>query len=127
MKTGKFSIRARLQSFRHAFRGFRWLFGEEPNAWIHLAVTVVLVPVCFLLKLSLIEWAIIVICIGLVFSLELLNSAIERMCDKISPERDPQIGKIKDIAAAAVLIGAIVSAVVGLIILLPKILKLLNP
>jgi diacylglycerol kinase (ATP) len=121
MKSRKFSIPARIRSFKYAFRGLWWLIREEHNSWIHLAIIVLLIPVCILLHLSVIEWTLITICIGLVLAMELINSAIERLADKISPERDPDIGKIKDIASAAVLISAIAAAVVGLIILVPKI------
>ena len=126
MNSIKFSIPARLRSFQHAFRGFRWLIQEEHNSRIHLAVTIILIPVCIFLRLSLTEWSLIVICIGLVFSMELVNSAIERLADKITTEHNPGIGKIKDMAAAAVLISAIASATVGLIIILPKLFALIN-
>lgn len=124
MKSGKFSIQARLRSFTHAFRGLWWLIRDEHNSWIHLAIVAILVPACFILNISLTEWMIIILCIGLVLSLELINSAIERMADKISPHQDADIGKIKDIAAAAVLISAIASAIIGLIILVPKFITL---
>jgi diacylglycerol kinase len=127
MKSGKFSIQARLRSFNDAFRGLWWLVREEHNSWIHLTITAILIPACFLLHISLNEWILIIICIGMVLSLELINSAIERLADKISPDHDPAIGKIKDIAAAAVLMGAIAAAAVGLLILLPKFLILIKP
>lgn len=126
MKSEKFSFRARLRSFRYAFMGLRWLLREEPNSWIHLIIVLVLIPVCVVVHLSFVEWAIIVICIGLVFALELINSVIERFADKIAPGHDAEIGKIKDLAAAAVLVGAIVSAIAGLIILVPKLLSLFH-
>jgi len=126
MKSGKFSIAARLRSFPHAFRGLYWMIKDEHNSRIHLAIAIILVPVCFILRLSLVEWAVIVACIGLVLALELINSALERISDKISPGKDPEIGKIKDIAAGAVLIGAITSAIIGLIILLPKLMAMLQ-
>ena len=63
---------------------------------------------------------------GLVLGMELVNSAIERLADKISTERDPVIGKIKDLSAGAVLISAIAAAIVGLIILVPKFLILIG-
>jgi diacylglycerol kinase (ATP) len=126
MKSRKFSIPARIRSFRHAFKGWWWMIREEHNSWIHLVIVAVLVPLCFILRLSLIEWVIIVLCIGLVLGMELLNSAIERIADKISPDQDPEIGKIKDLAAGAVLICAIVAAIAGLIILIPKFLLLIQ-
>ncbi len=126
MKSRKFSIPARLRSFRYAFQGIWWLIREEHNSWIHLAFLVILIPAGFILKLSATEWTLIVLCMGLVLSLELVNSAIERIADKIAPGQDPDIGKIKDIAAGAVLIAAIASAVVGLVILVPKFLVLVG-
>ena len=126
MKSGKFSIPARIRSFKYAFRGLWWLIREEHNSWIHLAFIVILIPSGILLRLSPIEWTLITICIGLVLALELVNSAIERLADKVSPERDPDIGKIKDIAAAAVLISAIAAAIIGLIILVPKFLLVIK-
>lgn len=127
MKSRKFSIPARIRSFKHAFRGLWWLIREEHNSWIHLAIVVVLIPACILLHLSLKEWTVIALSIGLVLSLELVNSAIERLADKISPGHDPEIGKIKDIAAAAVLVAAIAAAAAGLIILVPKFLLFIHP
>lgn len=126
MNSGKFSVKARLHSFRHAFRGFRWLIRDEHNFRIHLIAVVVVIPVCILLKLSAAEWALILLCIALVLAMESMNSAIERLADKLSPGRDPVIGKIKDVAATAVLISAIGAAAVGIIILLPKLLALLS-
>ncbi len=127
MKSAKFSIPARLRSFKYAFRGLWWLFREEHNSWIHLAFIAVLIPAGIVLHLSPVEWTIIILCMGIVLSMELVNSAIERIADKISRERDSEIGKIKDIAAAAVLISAIASAIAGLIILVPKFFQLIHP
>ncbi len=126
MKSGKFSVSARLRSFKDAFRGFWWLLREEHNAWIHLAIVAVLIPVCIIGKLSLLEWTIIILCIGLVLAMEMVNSAIESLADKVSPGFDPLIGKIKDLAAGAVLISAIAAAIAGLIILIPKYIILLG-
>ena len=122
MKPGRFSLEARIRSFRYAFKGLRWLFTEEHNSWIYLLAIAVLVPICIILHLSLLEWALIAFCIGIVLIAELFNTAIERMADRITPEKDPVIGKIKDLAAAGVLVAAIVAAAVGLIILIPKLL-----
>ncbi len=123
MKPYRFSVTARLRGFLHAFRGLKWLVKEEHNAWIHLAVTAVLVPVCFWLHLNTIEWILIILCIGLVLSMELINSAIERLSDRIDTGPDKLIGQAKDMAAGAVLVSAIAAAIIGLIILVPKILN----
>ena len=124
MKSGKFSVSARLRSFRYAFRGFMWLIRDEHNFRIHLAITVLVIPVCFVLKLDRTEWALIILCIALVLAMEGINSAIERLADKLAPGHDPIIGKVKDVSAAAVLVCAIGTAAVGLIILVPKIILL---
>ena len=108
-----------LFSFRHAFTGLRFLM-EENNARFHVFFAVIVLSVGFYLKLSAIEWAIIVAQIGLVLVVETLNTAIEKLCDFISPEYHQLIGKVKDLAAAAVLIMSIVAVIVGLIIFLPK-------
>ena len=80
----------------------------------------------FLLQISLFEWVAVVLCIGLVITLELINSAIENMSDFVSPEKNDIIKKVKDLSAAAVFIAAICSAIVGIIIFLPKIIVLFN-
>ena len=108
-----------LRSFRYAFTGLRFLMAEN-NARFHVFVAVVVLPVGFYLKLSAIEWTIIVTQIGLVLVVETLNTAIEKLCDFVSPEYHQLIGKVKDLAAAAVLIMSIVAVIVGIIIFLPK-------
>ncbi len=118
----KFSIQQRLKSFKHAFNGLRILITEEHNSWIHLFVSLCVVVAGFWFGISMGEWIAIVLCIGLVLSLELINTAIERIANFVSPQRNAQIKHIKDLAAAAVFVGAVASVVVGLIIFLPKII-----
>ena len=79
----------------------------------------------FALKVSVTEWMILLSCIGLVVSLEMVNSTIEKICDHVNPHIHPSIKIIKDIAAGAVLWSALISAIIGLIIFLPKIVSLL--
>ena len=125
MKTNQpFSILKRLKCFTFAFNGLKILVQEEHNSWIHIAITICVVLAGFLLQISLIEWVAVVLCAGLVFALELVNSAIENMADFVSPQKDKIIGKVKDLSAAAVLIAAICSVIVGLIVFLPKIVAL---
>jgi diacylglycerol kinase (ATP) len=113
-----------LRSFRFAFWGIRWLIEGENNARFHLLATVVVVFAGFYFDLSVLEWAAVLTQIGLVWATEALNTAIEKICDFISPERSEVIGKIKDLSSAGVLIVAMVAFVVGLIVFLPKILIL---
>jgi len=124
MPRKKFSIRARILSFKYAFRGLGHMFSEEHNTWIYLAVIAIVIPAGFLLHISAIEWMFVTLCIGGVISAELFNTIAERFADKISPGYDQEIGRIKDLGAAAVLVLAIATAVVGVIIFLPKIILL---
>lgn len=93
---------------------------EEHNARIHLLATICVIMAGLFLKISLNEWIAIVFSIGLVFSLEIINSSVENIADFISPEKHETIKKIKDLSASGVLISAITAFVIGLIIFLPK-------
>jgi diacylglycerol kinase len=125
MEKNKFSIKKRMQSFKYAFNGLRILLNNEHNSWIHLFVTVCVLVAGFVFKISTGEWIAVIFCIGMVFSLELVNTAIENMADFVSKEYHESIKKIKDLAAAAVFVGAVAAAVIGLIIFLPKIVELM--
>ena len=120
----KFSIAKRLKSFTYAFNGLRILFREEHNSRIHLFATVCVIVAGVLLKLSILEWVAIAFAVGLVFSGEIFNSSIEDLADVVCPERDDRIKKVKDMAAAAVLVNAIAAATIGLLVFLPKIIHL---
>lgn len=119
-KPAKFTIAKRLQSFIHAFNGLKLLFKEEHNAKIHLAAALLAVTFGFVLNVSATEWLVILLCIALVVSLELINSAIENLCDFVSPKKDVRIKNIKDLAAGAVLWSAILAFIIGVIIFVPK-------
>jgi len=114
-----------MQSFKYAFNGLRVLLCEESNAWIHLCMAVFALAMGFVFNISAEEWIAIVFCIGFVFALELVNTSIENIADFVSKEHHNLIKKTKDLAAGAVLVGALASAIVGLIIFVPKIIKLL--
>ncbi len=116
----KFSLQKRIKSFGFAFNGLKILIRNEHNARIHLFAAVFVIIAGLFLHLALFEWIAVFLSIGMVFSLEIINSAIETISDFISPEKNPQIKKVKDLSAAAVLIGVFTSLIVGIIILLPK-------
>ena len=124
MKRQKFSIRKRIRSFRYAFNGLRILFCEEHNARVHLFAAVCVLVAGVILKISALEWMAVAFAVGLVLSLEAINSSIESLADFVSPEKHNRIGKIKDLSAAGVLVAAIVAAMVGLIVFIPKIICL---
>lgn len=118
-------MRRFLRSFRYAGRGILAAFSSENNCRIQVAVAVVTVGLSFYLRLSPLEWAVIVICIGLVISLEMINSAIEKTCDRITREQDDYVRYVKDIAAGAVLWASICSVAVGAVIFIPKIIHII--
>ena len=117
----KSSFRKRLRSFRYAFAGVGLLLREEPNARIHVTITVLVLVAGIVLRVSPVEWGVLVVCIGMVLAAEAFNSAIERVADYLTTERDDRIRDIKDLAAGAVLLCAIAAAIVGLIVFVPHI------
>ena len=111
-------------AFKYAWQGLVAMVKYEHNARIHLVAAGVAIVAGFLFEISAMEWCLIVVCIGLVISAEALNSAVEALADKITEERDPLIGRAKDLGATAVTLLALVAVVVGMIIFLPKIINL---
>lgn len=106
-----------LRSFRFAGQGILDLFRYENNAKVHLVVAVLVVIVGLILRLNAVEWAIILTQIGLVWAAEAFNTAIEKLCDFVSPGIHPQIKAIKDLSSGAVLILTITAVLSGLLIL----------
>ena len=119
-------IRSRLYSFKYAFDGLISLLKNEPNSRIHLVMAILVIVLGFILPLSISEWLIIIMVTGLVFITELINSSIEQAADIIEPEQDPKVKMIKDYAAAAVLVSAIVAVITGGLIFIPKLIDILN-
>jgi undecaprenol kinase/diacylglycerol kinase (ATP) len=113
-----------VKSFSFAWQGLKYCFLTQQNFRIHLIALLMAIILGGVLKINQIEWLIIIGCAMLVLSMELLNTAIEKICDLITKDIHPVIKVIKDIAAASVLIAAIGSFLSGLIIFLPKILVL---
>jgi len=124
MKQQAFSINKRIKSFGFAFNGLKILIQEEHNSWIHILAAIAVSVAGYFYQISAVEWIAIVFAIGLVIAFEIFNSAIENISDFISPGHNESIKKIKDLAAAGVLIGAITAAIIGLIIFIPKIIGL---
>ena len=112
----RFSIRERARSFRFAFRGLLAVFLTQHNFRIHLAALLLVVILGFTLKVSLIEWCILLIASALVLSLEIINTAIEYLVDLLSPEFNTKAGLSKDLGAAAVLLSAVFAAICGTLI-----------
>lgn len=115
------TITRRLQSFAFAFSGLGAFLRSEPNGRIHLAATVAVIILAVLFHCSAGEWALLIIVMAMVWITELLNTAIEKIMDHLSPEIHPRVKWIKDVAAAAVLIAAIAAAAVGALVFVPKV------
>jgi diacylglycerol kinase len=125
MDSGKFSLRTRFGSFRYAFKGLISLLSDEHNARVHLLAAIIAVATGFILKINPFEWCLLALVIGLVFLTELINSALEDIADAVDHQINEKIRKAKDYSAAAVLVSAIVSVIVGALIFIPRLLKLI--
>ena len=91
---------ARVQTFRYAFRGLATLLVTQANARIHALATVAVVGLGLWLGLGRLEWLALVLAIGAVWCLEAVNTAIEALCDLVSPDYHPLVERAKDVAAA---------------------------
>ena len=120
------SIKRLRKSFGYAFKGIDDVIKHEPNMKIHVVVAILVVIMAFILKVSIIEWIILVLLIGAVLAAETINTTIENLVDMYTKEYDEKSKIVKDTAAGTVLILAITSAIIGLIIFIPKIIYLLE-
>lgn len=116
----------RLIGFKFAWRGLVEVFKEERNFKVHVTITLLVIITGFCVKLSTLEWTIILLVISHVLVAEVFNSVIERVIDYIKPDIHPLARSIKDIAAGSVLIATMFAIVIGAIILLPKIYLFFN-
>jgi diacylglycerol kinase len=118
----KFDPSKRLMSFTYAFRGLGVVLSQGHNFRIHLAVACIVVPAGLVARLTAIEWCIVVLSIFLVLAMEVMNTAIEKLVDFVSPGFHRRAGAVKDISAAAVLLTAIGAVIAGMIIFLPRLI-----
>ena len=119
-KNQSFSLAARIRSFVYAFNGINQFFKSEHNAMLHLVATITVLFLAIICKVSAMESSILVVVTGFVWAAEIFNTAIEKIMDYISIDREPEIKFIKDVAAAAVLVAAITAFTTGCIIFIPK-------
>lgn len=113
------------KAFINAANGLKFFFKNERNAIIQTGIAAFVMLAGMYLHLSSAEWIIILLCIGAVIAMEMMNTALEHLCNLVHKDFHPSIKIIKDVAAGAVLFASIISAVIGLIIFIPKILPLL--
>lgn len=110
-------------SFKYAFSGIVSAYRDEQNLRIHTTIAILVLIFSFVLKISKIEFIICLVLIGLVLMTEFINTAIENLVDLVTLEKNPYAKIAKDTAAAGVLVFAIMSAIIGLIIFVPKIIS----
>jgi diacylglycerol kinase (ATP) len=111
------SIGSRIKSVAYAFKGLRYLIKTEPNATLHLIITLSVILTGLVTGLTRVEWIAIAIAIGIVWIAEGFNTCIELLCDAgIGTQHDKRVEVIKDISAGAVLITSILSIVIGVIV-----------
>ncbi|OKZ77076.1 MAG: diacylglycerol kinase [Clostridium sp. 27_14] len=111
-----------INSFKCAIQGIKQAVKTERNVKIHITIMILVIIAGIVLKINTQEWIICIILFGLVISLELVNSAIEATVDIAMPEINEKAKVAKDVAAGAVLVSAIASAIIGLIIFIPKVI-----
>ena len=121
MKPKKFSIIDRLQSFGYAFSGLLKFFKQEHNARIHLVAICIVLPLGWYFKLNRLDWSFLLIAIALVIITELINTAVETICDLVEPNYNEAVKDTKDFAAGATLMAALVSFIIGIMVFAPKI------
>lgn len=125
MSDNGFSLTARLRSFRYAFAGVAFMLRTQHNAWLHLAASGLVVGAAILLRVSAGDWRWLVAAMVMVWVAETFNTAVEYVCDVVSPGYSDVVRHAKDIAAGAVLIAALGAAAIGLLTLGPYVLRLL--
>lgn len=121
-----FSVHSRLKSFTFAIAGLRHLVRVEHNARVHLAATIGVVGLSVALHISLADWRWIVLAIALVWITEALNTAIEALCDLVSPGYNAAIKVAKDVSAAAVLVASFAAFLIGVMTFAPYLAETLN-
>ena len=113
-------------SFKYAISGIKLCFDNEQNMLVHFSVATMVIICGIIFKLSKIEWIICLLLIGIVFMMELLNTAIENVCDLVTNEENKYVKVAKDTAAGSVLVISIVSAIIGLMIFIPKLMEVVK-
>lgn len=113
------SLRRRLRSFVHAFSGWWFVLSTQPNSWVHAIISIGVLALGVWLQVSLLEWAVLLLTTMAVWMAEFFNTALEAVVDIASPEYHPLAKIAKDVAAAAVLVGAFCAVIIGLLIMGP--------
>jgi diacylglycerol kinase len=115
-----------IKSVDFALQGMMQFFSKQRNAKLQTVMGITAITLGFIVSISPYQWLLVLFCIGLVISLEMINSAIEIFCDMVTTDFHPKIKIIKDVAAGAVLVASLASLVIGLIIFIPALTNFLH-
>ena len=113
-----------IKSFACAFEGLKDCLLHEKNFRIQYVIALLIIIAGLSFSISKMEWLIILLCFAVVLCFEIINSAIEKLCDLVCPQFNLTIKKVKDMSASAVLLAAIISFIIGCVIFLPRIIAL---
>ncbi len=116
-------VRSRFRSFRYAISGWWFVIKTQRNAWIHTTASVLVIVLAIWLHLTPRDWAVLILTIGFVWSAEFLNTALEAVVDLSTPNQHPLARVGKDVGAAAVLIAALSSIIIGGLVLGPPLIQ----
>ena len=122
----KKGINRLFKSFKYAYEGLKYAFKYEQNILVHFLATILVIIAGIFFKISMAEWLVLTLIIGLVIATELINTSIEATIDLVTKEVHPLAKVAKDTAAAAVLIFGITALIIGLIIFVPKFIELIG-
>jgi len=115
-------IKKHLASYRYSLNGIWLAFRHEPNMIFHFAAAVIVISINSLFNVTKTEWLITLMLVGLAWTAEIFNTAIEKLADRISMEQDPLIGEVKDLASGAVLVICAFAVICAAIIYFPYII-----
>jgi diacylglycerol kinase (ATP) len=113
------NLKKRIVSFQNAWNGILHGLKTEMHFRFHVSTAFIAIAFALFFNITRIEWMMVLLCIAAVLSSELINTALERICDRITKDRDPLIGNAKDLAAGSVLIISAAALIIGAIIFTP--------
>ncbi|MEA3351557.1 MAG: diacylglycerol kinase family protein [Chloroflexota bacterium] len=116
-------IRSTIRAIGFAVEGWWYVLRTQSNAWVHALISIAVIIVCLWLQLPARDWAVIILTIAIVWAAESFNTAVETLTDLVSPEKHKLAKISKDASAAAVLISAAASIIIGILIIAPPLWK----
>ena len=119
VKPQRLTLAARLKSFGYALQGIAFMLKTQHNAWLHGVATIGVICLALYCDVSASDWRWLVVAMGMVWVCETINTAVEYVCDVVSPDYNHAVKHAKDIGAGGVLIAAIAALVIGVLTFWP--------